>query len=128
MKNLLSTMSFLFKSCSLIKVVYLLIRCCKTGFVFWNANNINRSGVNKQNTHTHTPNTHRKITMERVNMKINDTPPLPFFFKKHLFYQPIFMGRKTWTPSSLFFLKISKTQSMFQLCLSFFQVKKRMKN
>ena len=74
-------MSFLFKN-SLGKVVYLLIRCYKTRFVFSNTDNTDRNGVNKQNTHTHThanpPNSQRNITMERVSMKISDTPP-PFF-------------------------------------------------
>ena len=47
-------MSFLFKSCSLVKVIYLLVRFCKTCFFLWNLNNTDRNGVNKQITHTHT--------------------------------------------------------------------------
>ena len=55
-KNLLKrpAMSFLFKNYSLVKVMYLLIRCNKTRFFLGNTNNTNRNGVNKQNTHTHT--------------------------------------------------------------------------
>ena len=64
-KNLLSTMSSLFKNCSLAKVIYMLIRCCKTRFFLWTTNNTDRNDVNKQSTHT--SNTQRKITMERVS-------------------------------------------------------------
>ena len=75
-------MSFLFKNYSLVEVIYLLIRCYKTRFFLRNTNNTDRNGVNKQNTHTHThthtPNTQRKVTLERVSLKISDTPP-PFF-------------------------------------------------
>ena len=59
-------MSFLLKNYSLVKVIYLLIKCYKTRFFLSNTNNTNRNGVNKQNTHTHThththtPNTPRK--------------------------------------------------------------------
>ena len=70
-------MSFLFKNYSLVKVIYLLTR-----LFLLNANNTDRNGVNEQNTHTHThnhPHTHtntqRKITLERVNMKISEIPP-----------------------------------------------------
>ena len=41
---------------------------------FCETNNTDRNGVNKRNT----PNTRRKITLERVSMKINYTPP-PYF-------------------------------------------------
>ena len=62
--------SFLFKN-SLVKVIYLLTRCCKTRFVLLSTNNTIRNCVNKENTHTHThthtPNTQRKITLERVS-------------------------------------------------------------
>ena len=44
--------SFLFKNYSLVKVIYLLIRCYKTGFLLWNTDNTDRNGVNKQNTCT----------------------------------------------------------------------------
>ena len=44
-KNLLFTMSFLFKNYSLVKATYLLIN---------NTDNTDRNGVNKQNKHTHT--------------------------------------------------------------------------
>ena len=81
-KNLFSTMSFLFKNYLLVKVICLLIRCCKTRFILWNTNNTD--GANKQNTHK--PNTQRKMTLERVSMKISDTSP--FFQNPLLFYQP----------------------------------------
>ena len=45
-------MSFLFKNYSLVKVIYLLIRCYKTRFFLWNTNNTDRNGVNKENTYT----------------------------------------------------------------------------
>ena len=44
--------SFLFKNYSLVKVIYLLIRCYKTWFLLWNTDNTDRNGVNKQNTCT----------------------------------------------------------------------------
>ena len=95
-KNLLFTMSFLFKSYSLVKVIYLFIRCDKTRFVFWNTNNTDRNGVNKQITRTHTnthhthrhththsrtqlPNTERKITVESVSWYETKWYPRPRF-------------------------------------------------
>ena len=87
---------FLFKNFSLVKVIYLLIRCCKTRFFLWNTNNNDRNGVNKQNTYTFTPNTQRKITLKRVSMKISDTPP--FLNNSTYFTNPsIFLG-KIWPP------------------------------
>ena len=87
---------FLFKNFSLVKVIYLLIRCCKTRFFLWNTNNNDRNGVNKQNTYTYTPNTQRKITLKRVSMKISDTPP--FLNNSTYFTNPsIFLG-KIWHP------------------------------
>ena len=69
-------MSFLFKNYSLVKVIYLLIRCYKTSFFLSNTNNTDKNGVNKvcvhmhththarahahTHIHTHTPNTQRK--------------------------------------------------------------------
>ena len=76
-------MSFPFSS--LVKVIYLLIRCYNTRFPLCNTNDTDRNGVNKQtfssplplplplpprthtHTHTPTPNTQRKITLERVS-------------------------------------------------------------
>ena len=43
---------FFFKSYSLVKVIYLLIRCYKTRFFLWNTDKTDRNGVNKQNSHT----------------------------------------------------------------------------
>ena len=60
-------MSFFSKNYSLVKVIYLLVRCYKTRLFLRNTNNTDRSGVNKQHTDTHTPNTHRKITQEKVS-------------------------------------------------------------
>ena len=45
-------MYFLFKN-SLVKIIYLLIRCYKTMFALCNTNNTDRNGANKQNTCTH---------------------------------------------------------------------------
>ena len=53
-KNLLSTMSFLFKHYSLVKVIYLLIKCYKARFFLIITNNTDGNGVNKQDTHTDT--------------------------------------------------------------------------
>ena len=60
-------MSFLLKNYSLVKVIYLLIKCYKTRFFLSNTNNTNRNGVNKQNTHTHT-HTHTKYS-EKIALK-----------------------------------------------------------
>ena len=76
-------MSFLSKNYSLVKVVYMLIRCYKTRFFLRNRNNTDKNGVNKTQTHTPTQalNTQRKITPP-----ILPTPPFlceksepPFF-------------------------------------------------
>ena len=56
-------MSFLFKNCSLVEVIYLLSRCNETKF-FLLKHNTGRDGVNKENKYT--PNTQRKTTLERV--------------------------------------------------------------
>ena len=94
--------SFLFKNYSLVKVIYLLIRCYKTGFFLWNTDNTDRNGVNKQNTCTN-QTLRERYRKGLVSMKIRDTP----FFKKqpHLFCQPLhFIGRNIGTPP-LFFQK-----------------------
>ena len=65
-KSLLSTISFLFKNYSFVEVMYLMIRCSKTKFFLWNANNPDRNGaINK--THTYTLSAQRKITLEKVS-------------------------------------------------------------
>ena len=59
-------MSQIFKNCSLVEVIYLLIRFKKTV----SAKNTDENGENEQNTHTciththihHTSNTHTSIT------------------------------------------------------------------
>ena len=53
---------FFFKNYSLVKVIYLLIRCYKTRFFLWNTNNTDRNGVNKQNTHIHTQHSEKDNT------------------------------------------------------------------
>ena len=45
-------MSFLLKNYSLVKSIYLFIRCNKTKFFLPNTNITHRNGINKQNTHT----------------------------------------------------------------------------
>ena len=102
-------MSFLFKNYSLVKVIYLLIRCYETRFFLWNIYNTDRNGVNKQNIHTHTHQTHReRLHWKRLaSMKIIDTPSLK---QPHLLYQPLhFYGKKNLSPPPFFFPKISKS-------------------
>ena len=77
-KNLLSTTSFLFKNYSLVKVIYLLIRCCKTRFFLWNTYITDRNGVNKQNTYTHAKHSEKHNT--GANQSAN----------QNIFYQNIF--------------------------------------
>ena len=99
-------MYLLFKDYSLVKVIYLLIRCYKTMFFQWNTNNTEKMvQINK----IHTQNTQRKIKIEGlVSMKRSDTSP--FLKQPHLFYQPLhFYGRNLKTAP--FFSEISKTQS-----------------
>ena len=59
----------------------------------------NNTGVSKQNTHTHThthaSNTQRKITLERVSMKISDSPP--FLKEPPYFTNPSLFMAKIWT-------------------------------
>ena len=86
---------FFSKYNSLVKVIYLLIRCYKTRFFLWNKNSTDIIGINKQNIHT--PHTHQTLR-ERlhwkgfVSMKISNT--LPFLKQPPLFYQPLqFCGK-----------------------------------
>ena len=59
----------------------------KTRHFLCNVNNTDRNGVNKQkHTHTHQALREREITLERVSMKISDTP---FLKQPDLFYQPL---------------------------------------
>ena len=65
----------------------------KTRHFLCNVNNTDRNGVNKQkhththaHTHTPSPQREREITLERVSMKISDTP---FLKQPDLFYQPL---------------------------------------
>ena len=73
-KNLLSTMSFLYKHYSRVEVIYQLIICSKTKFFLWNTNNTDKNGVNKQNTYT--TNTQRNITLERMEGWVGPTMSL----------------------------------------------------
>ena len=91
-KNLLFTTSFLFVH--LLKS-YLLLEAkrpgsfCETQIILVEMVKI------KKHTHTHTPNTLGKITLERVSMKITDTPP-PLFLNN----LPLpFYEKKIWTPT-----------------------------
>ena len=68
-KNLLSTVSFLLKNYSLVKVMYLLTSVrpgysCVTQIILIEMVLINNTHTH---THTHTPNTQRKTTAERVS-------------------------------------------------------------
>ena len=45
---------FFFKNYSLVKVIYVFIRCHKARFFLRSTNNTDRNGVNKKNMHTHT--------------------------------------------------------------------------
>ena len=119
---------------------HLLIRCYKTRFFLWNTNNTDRNGINKQNTthtythtHTHTPNTHRKITLERVSMKISVTPVLlnnPTYFTNPW----IFFEKKSGPPLLLYNFETSILPSHStplltkeresNLCLTFFKLRK----
>ena len=58
-----STMSLFFKNCSLVEVMYVLIRFNKIKSFLRNTKNTGRNGVNSK---THAPHTERKITLERV--------------------------------------------------------------
>ena len=55
-------MSLLFKNYSLVDVIYLLIRCCKTKFLPQNTKNSDRNGLNKLNTLTQTKHSEKDNT------------------------------------------------------------------
>ena len=100
-KWLLSTMSFLFKNYSIVKVIYLLIRCYKTRFFQWNKDNTDRNGVIQQNTHIHT--------------------------QPHLFYQPLHFYGKNLNPPLLplfFFKKFENSMLPFLPRFCFFKLRK----
>ena len=111
-------MSFLFKNYSLVKVIYLLIRCYKTRFFLWNTNNIDRNGANKQNIQTHTKHSEKDNTEKWYP---------PFFETTPYFTNPsLFMGKYEPSPYFFFFFsKILKTQTHTMIparpaiCLSF---------
>ena len=85
-KNLLFTTSFLFVH--LLKSYLLLAATRPDSFCETQIILIEMVKIKKKNTHT--PNTRGKITLERVSIKITDTPPpfflnnlpLPFYEKK----------------------------------------------
>ena len=56
-------MSLFFKNCSLVEVMYVLIRFNKIKSFLRNTKNTGKNGVNSK---THAPHTERKITLERV--------------------------------------------------------------
>ena len=78
-------MPFYFKNYSLVKVIYLLIRCYKTRFFLWK---------------THTQHSEKDNT-QNVCIKESDTHP-SFWQKPHLFYQPLHFYGKNLTPPLLF--------------------------
>ena len=88
---------FAFQKLLTCKVIYLLIRYNKTKFCLCDVKNSDRCGINKQYTHTCSSNTQRKITLERVSMKVSDIP---------CFTDPSLFKGKIWTPH--FFTKILK--------------------
>ena len=111
-KNLLSTMSFLYKHYSRVEVIYQLIICSKTKFFLWNTNNTDKNGVNKQNSYT--TNTQRNITLERMEGWVGPTMSLAasisFLFlivqKKEAMTSPIFeLDTYHYTETSTFLRK-----------------------
>ena len=97
-------MSFLFKNYTIVKTIYLLIRCYKTKSFLWNKNNTDRNGVNKQNTYRHTKHSEKNDTEK--SMEISDTH---FFKTTPLFYQPLpFYGKNLNWLDPPFFSKIFK--------------------
>ena len=120
-------MSLLFKNYSLLKFIYLLIRCSKTRFFLWNTNITDLNGVNKQNahTHTHTPNT----KVKRVRYYENKWYPL-ILKQPHLFYTSLHFYAKNLNP---LFWKFQKLDPLplykgggegFATMLSFFKLRK----
>ena len=111
-------MSFLFKNYTIVKAIYLLIRCYKTKSFLWNKNNTDNNGVNKQNTYRHTKHSEKNDTEK--SMEISDTH---FFKTTPLFYQPLpFYGKNLNWLDPPFFSKIFKNpppsiiKGGFQLC------------
>ena len=111
-KNLLSTMSFLYKNYSRVEVIYQLIICNKTKLFLWNANNTDKNGVNKQNIYT--TNTQRKnLGRDEGVCGSNcesDCVYLFFFFlivkKKEAMTSPIFeLDTYHYTETSIFLRK-----------------------
>ena len=109
-------MSFLSKNYLLLKVIYLLIRCYKTRFFLWNKNNADKDGVHKPHTHTHT-HTHKKIILERISMKISDTPP-PFLNNTTYFTNLSIFMAKIWT-LPFFFVENFNNSPSFQVPILF---------
>ena len=103
-------MSFLFKNYSLVKVIYLLIRCYKTRFFLWNTNNIDRNGANKQNIQTHTKHSEKDNTEKWYP---------PFFETTPYFTNPsLFMGK--YEPSAYFFFfeNFENSNPNYDICSS----------
>ena len=80
-------MSFLFKNLFTCKSHYLLIRWCyKTRFFLWNTNNIDRNGVNKQNSHSEKDNTGKGWYEKSDTPLFLKQPPIlptpPFLWEK----------------------------------------------
>ena len=62
----------IFQKSLIEEAAYLLIRFNKTKSFLWNTSNTDRNCVNEQKKHT--PHTKREITLEKVSMRISDTP------------------------------------------------------
>ena len=88
----------IFQKSLIEEAAYLLIRFNKTKSFLWNTRNTNRNCVNEQKKHT--PHTKREITLERVSMRISDTPffannspILPSFYFIRERSEPLFLGK-----------------------------------
>ena len=68
---------------------HMLIKFSKRKFFPWNVKNDDRSGMNKQNTHT--INTQRNITLERVGYYENKFKTTPLFYQPLIFYGKNFL-------------------------------------
>ena len=110
-------MSLLFKNCSLVEVMYLLISFNKTKSFLWNTKNTDRNGVNSKTQTTHTQ---KKVFRKGLLVLVI---PLPFSeqpFPLH-FCQPLSFYGKMLNPSFLRkFWKLKLPFSFFyQLLLLF---------
>ena len=112
-------MSLLFKNCSLVEVMYLLISFNKTKSFLWNTKNTDRNGVNSKTQTTHTQ---KKVFRKGLLVLVI---PLPFSeqpFPLH-FCQPLSFYGKMLNPSFLRkFWKLKLPFSFFTNCCFFLVV------